>query len=253
MLSAVLHGKKLGTGFAGLRLQIGETQGAEDVLTASVFERIGYLPDDVFIRFMQYLFKDEFEISALRNITFWAGWQGRSVEPDVILECTDRTIIIEAKRYDNFQQQYAEQLAKEIKTAFDEGILNPILLTVGGMNDYSQKSFNSLKNEIDGILSKQIFNGTYDFFTVSWQDLYKALQLAIDETQSKGLERLLYDIKEAYSWHGIRYQPYQWLENLMSETIRFESIPKFATQTTAWKKIVPINLIYETFPTFIGE
>ena len=56
MLSAVLHGKKLGTGFAGTRLKIGETQGAEDVLTASVFERIAYLPDDVFIRFIQNLF-----------------------------------------------------------------------------------------------------------------------------------------------------------------------------------------------------
>lgn len=227
MLSAVLHGKKLGTGFAGLQLKIGETQGAEDVLTASIFERIAYLPDDVFIRFMQLLFKGEFEIGALLDIEFWAGWQGRSVEPDVVLSCTNRNIIVEAKRYDNFQQQDPEQLAKEIKTAFEVGIINPILLTVGGMSDYSQKSSNSLKNNIDEILLKHGFNGTYDFFTVNWQDLYKALQLAIDEAQSKGLQRLLDDIKKAYSWHGIRYQPYQWLESLEQRNIVCETFPKF--------------------------
>lgn len=90
MLSAVLHGKKLGTGFAGLQLKIGETQGAEDVLTASMFERIGYLPDDVFLRFIEYLLKSEYEIGELQEIQFWAGWQSRSVEPDVILKCDNK-------------------------------------------------------------------------------------------------------------------------------------------------------------------
>ena len=75
MLSAVLHGKKLGTGFAGTRLKIGETQGAEDVLTASVFERIAYLPNEVFISFIQRLFKNKILASPLDEIEFWAGWQ----------------------------------------------------------------------------------------------------------------------------------------------------------------------------------
>ena len=38
--------KKTGSGLAGTRLKIGETQGAEDILTSSVFERIAYLPDE---------------------------------------------------------------------------------------------------------------------------------------------------------------------------------------------------------------
>ncbi len=115
MLSAVLYGKKLGTGFAGLKLKIGETQGAEDVLTASVFERIGYLPDEVFIDFTNHLFGNKKEIGSLNTLSFWARWENSSVEPDVILTCSEQTIIVEAKRYDNIQQQYAEQLAKEIK------------------------------------------------------------------------------------------------------------------------------------------
>ena len=163
MLSAVLHGKKLGTGFAGTRLKIGETQGAEDVLTASVFERIAYLPNEVFISFIQRLFKNKILASPLDEIVFWAGWQSRCVEPDVLLIFGGQTIIVEAKRYDNVQQQYAYQLANEISTAYLEGITNPILLTVGGMSDYKRQNIDNLKKQIDSALQSSL---AYSFYLV---------------------------------------------------------------------------------------
>ena len=232
MLSAVLHGKKLGTGFAGTRLKIGETQGAEDVLTASVFERIAYLPDDVFIRFIQNLFNFNNQITAnpLSEITFWASWQNQSgckVEPDVILKFGGRTVIVEAKRYDNFQQQYAYQLANEISTAYLEGITNPILLTVGGMSDYKRQNIDNLKKQIDSALQSSL---AYSFYAISWQQLYSALDFAITVSQSiLPLERLLSDIREAYAWHGIRHQPRQWLESLNRGNfkIKAENFPSF--------------------------
>lgn len=232
MLSAVLHGKKLGTGFAGTRLKIGETQGAEDVLTASVFERIAYLPDDVFIRFIQNLFNFNNQITAnpLSEITFWASWQNQSgckVEPDVILKFGGRTVIVEAKRYDNVQQQYAYQLANEISTAYLEGITNPILLTVGGMSDYKRQNIDNLKKQIDSALQSSL---AYSFYAISWQQLYSALDFAITVSQSiLPLERLLSDIREAYAWHGIRHQPRQWLESLNRGNfkIKAENFPSF--------------------------
>ena len=253
MLSAVLHGKKLGTGFAGTRLKIGETQGAEDVLTASVFERIAYLPNDVFISFIQQLFNfnNQITASALDEITFWAGWQKRSVEPDVILEFGGQTIIVEAKRYDNVQQQYAYQLANEISTAYLEGITNPILLTVGGMSDYRLENIEYFKKQIDCALEVYL---AYDFYAVSWQQLYSALDFVITDSQSKPLERLLSDIREAYAWHGIRHQPRQWLKNINRDNcnITFESMPNFKIGNKSWTNLKPIYLTHETFPSFVG-
>ena len=256
MLSAVLHGKKLGTGFAGTRLKIGETQGAEDVLTASVFERIAYLPDDVFIRFIQNLFNFNNQITAnpLSEITFWASWQNQSgckVEPDVILKFGGRTVIVEAKRYDNVQQQYAYQLANEISTAYLEGITNPILLTVGGMSDYKRQNIDNLKKQIDSALQLSL---AYSFYAISWQQLYSALDFAITVSHLEPLERLLSDIREAYAWHGIRHQPRQWLENINRDNcnINFEAIPNSKIEKKSWKNLKPIYLTHETFSSFLG-
>lgn len=216
-----------GTGFAGTRLKIGETQGAEDVLTASVFERIAYLPNEVFISFIQRLFKNKILASPLDEIEFWAGWQSRCVEPDVLLKFGGQTIIVEAKRYDNVQQQYAYQLANEISTAYLEGITNPILLTVGGMSDYKRQNIDNLKKQIDSALQSSL---AYSFYAISWQQLYSALDFAITVSQSiLPLERLLSDIREAYAWHGIRHQPRQWLESLNRGNfkIKAENFPSF--------------------------
>ena len=142
MLSAILHGKKTGSGLAGTRLKIGETQGAEDILTSSVFERIAYLPDEVFSLFIQNLLNG-YDFGHLYEIEFWPYWEinNARIEPDVVLvNQMQQTIIVEAKRYDNTQQQYAHQLANEIQAAYNNEINDPILLTVGGMYEYSAKN-----------------------------------------------------------------------------------------------------------------
>ena len=79
MLSAILHGKKTGSGLAGTRLKIGETQGAEDILTSSVFERIAYLPDEVFSLFIQNLLNG-YDFGHLYEIEFWPYWEINNAE-----------------------------------------------------------------------------------------------------------------------------------------------------------------------------
>ncbi|OHC14726.1 MAG: hypothetical protein A2180_03325 [Pseudomonadales bacterium GWC2_63_15] len=47
MLNAVFSGKKRGTGLQNQQTTLELAEGAEDVLTASVFERLAYLPDEL--------------------------------------------------------------------------------------------------------------------------------------------------------------------------------------------------------------
>ena len=255
MLSAILHGKKTGSGLAGTQLKIGETQGAEDILTSSVFERIAYLPDEVFSRFIQNLL-DGYDFGHLYEIEFWPYWETNNakIEPDVVLfNQMQQTIIIEAKRYDNTQQQYAYQLANEIQAAYNNEINDPILLTVGGMHEYSAKNKKQLKKQIDDILQARNLKITYQLYVKSWQDIYLTLEQAIKEDKAQSLQRLLSDIREAYDWHDIRYKPYQWLNELKEKKITYTEYPQLIKQKNTWIQLKPINLTHEKFPSFLGE
>ena len=255
MLSAILHGKKTGSGLAGTRLKIGETQGAEDILTSSVFERIAYLPDEVFNRFIQNLLNG-YDFGHLYEIEFWPYWEinNAKIEPDVVLfNQMQQTIIIEAKRYDNTQQQYAYQLANEIQAAYNNEINDPILLTVGGMYEYSVKNKKQLKKQIDDILQARNLKITYQLYVKSWQDIYLTLEQAIKEDKAQFLQRLLSDIREAYDWHDIRYKPYQWLNELKEKKITYTEYPQLIKQKNTWIQLKPINLTHEKFPSFLGE
>lgn len=158
MLSAILHGKKKGTGLAGIRLKIGETPGAEDVLTATIFERISYLPEEVFKQFINNLLGYD-AFGYLYDLEFWPSWEIEDyrVEPDAVLfDATEQVIIVEAKRYDKSRQQDAHQLANEILASSNMEIKNPILLIIGGMSNYDEKEINNVKKQIDIELTKKI-------------------------------------------------------------------------------------------------
>lgn len=44
MLTAILNGKRLGSGVEGRHSSLGDATGAEDILTATIVERLIYLP-----------------------------------------------------------------------------------------------------------------------------------------------------------------------------------------------------------------
>ena len=164
-----------------------------------------------------------------------------------------QTIIVEAKRYDNTQQQYAYQLANEIQAAYNNEINDPILLTVGGMYEYSAKNKKQLNKQIDDILQARNLKITYQLYVKSWQDIYLTLEQAIKEDKAQSLQRLLSDIREAYDWHDIRYKPYQWLNELKEKKITYTEYPQLIKQKNTWIQLKPINLTHEKFPSFLGE
>lgn len=251
MLSAILHGKKYGSGLAGVCIE--EAIGAEDLLTATVFERIAYLPDDVFNQFIQNLL-GEVSFCFLHECSFWTRFD--NVEPDVILrDHKGQTLIIEAKRYDIYQQQNVEQLTNEILAiANDENYLSesPILLALGGMANYGAENEQKWQQDIqDRLIELGQENIDFQFFCRSWQDLYQALQKAIPQ-ENKALQRILNDIAMAYDWHSIRYKPYQWLKGLEPVGIKSEKYPLMIKSNLKLKKLSIQSISYEKFPSFLG-
>ena len=216
MLSAVLNGKRRGSGLVGRDFLLGDTEGAEDLLTASVFERLAYLPDEVFKDVMSRLLGKENAPGALEKMTFWPSWYeskgGRRVEPDVVLECTERIVIVEAKRYDGCGQQYAGQLANELTAAKEKGVARPILLAVGGMCNDGKEEADRLRKEVSEAL---VIQCEYDLIFISWRQFYKYFSEAVrKQSENSGLQRMLKDVEQAYDWHGVRYQERRWLKDL---------------------------------------
>lgn len=230
MLAAVLNGKRRGTGLAGKQLVLGELDGAEDVLTASVFERVAYLPDAVFESFLDVLLALDEPVGALESLTFWPSWSlaGQRIEPDVVLQWTTRVLLVEAKRYDDGLQQYAAQLARELQAGWEEGVLgdSPVLLTIGGMLDYSEASASDLRDQIDAALGRGFAD--YELVCRSWHQVFQALQLAIanaDHDGMAGLQRLADDIADVYEWHGLRTHAHRWLADLKAADIAVTEFP----------------------------
>ena len=256
MLSAILHGKKKGTGLAGIRLKIGETPGAEDVLTATIFERISYLPEEVFKQFINNLLGYD-AFGYLYDLEFWPSWEIEDyrVEPDAVLfDATEQVINVEAKRYDKSRQQDAHQLANEILASSNMEIKNPILLIIGGMSNYDEKEINNVKKQIDIELTKKSYKGSYRLCAKSWQNVYLTLEQAIQEAMNTlSLQRLLADIRAAYDWHGIRHKPMQWLSDIKPQHLTHGDFPSFLGQRNPWKSLQPVYLNYEKFPSFLGE
>ena len=218
MLNAVFSGKKRGTGLQSQQVSLELAEGAEDVLTAGVFERLAYLPDELLTAVLSELLGEPF--GPLQAIEYWPSWclqDGTRVEPDVLLQDAQRYVLIEAKRHDHVRQQSARQLANELLAGWHGEYLGDscILLTLGGLEDTSEAGRQQLLGEVLSRLPA----GSATRFTLacrSWQQLYQALESQIDPDSPAGLQRLFDDIAKCYAWHGLRTHPMRWLVHLQS-------------------------------------
>ncbi|OEC34466.1 hypothetical protein SAMN05216600_11770 [Pseudomonas cuatrocienegasensis] len=232
MLNAVLAGKKRGTGLQNPHAAPEMAEGAEDVLTASVFERLSYLPEALLSKVMTTLLGTPF--GALQSIDYWPSWylpSGTRVEPDVLLRDEKQTLLVEAKRHDGIRQQDAGQLANELLAGWEEDCLGEhcLLLTLGGLVDTHERSHQQLLASVLPLLPA----GSAARFTLvcrSWQQLYQALETHIDPDTPIGCRRLLDDIAQCYAWHGLRTHPMRWLNNL--KPLGLSSTP---ASFAAWK------------------
>ncbi|QRI86456.1 hypothetical protein JQN61_03390 [Pseudomonas putida] len=243
MLAAILNGKRRGSGIEGKHSHLGDATGAEDILTATIFERLIYLPESVRDSFFAQLLGPDRSIGTLEDFEFWPSWwlDERRVEPDVVLYGSERTLLIEAKRHDDLQQQYAVQLANELRAGWAGKHLGEgsILLTIGGLQNYTQKSISELASQIQKELSGA--GSDYELVCYSWYQLFQALEAAISNSSkdsSPGLQRLLDDIAAAYEWHGLRILPRRWLGQLAPVSIDFTCSPIFASGTVSATRVL---------------
>lgn len=233
MLNAVFSGKKRGTGLQNQQAALELAEGAEDVLTASVFERLAYLPDELLTAVLSELLSEPF--GPLQAIEYWPSWclqDGTRVEPDVLLQDAQRCVLIEAKRHDHVRQQSARQLANELLAGWHGEYLGDgcILLTLGGLENVNESGRQWLLGEV---LDRLPAGSATRFSLVcrSWQQLYQALERLIDPSSPAGLQRLLDDIAKCYAWHGLRTHPMRWLADLQQPELDVH-----AGAFTAWSR-----------------
>lgn len=205
MLNAFLNNK---AGTTQVDISVGTSwraalKSSEDMLTATVFERLSYLPGADLWSILHMAFPDlpSYRVAELKEITFWPRWKdhGRGegkVEPDVIMhfELGDSqsqvTLVIEAK---TGGVQCANQITRQWKSAQKiEGISNPILVLVGGLD---RDALPELRKNL-GIDPKHMVGG-------NWPALAKALKLAPRTTNE--ITRILEDSLAALASWGYRY------------------------------------------------
>lgn len=221
MLNAILAGKKRGSGLQGQALTAEGAEGAEDVLTATVFERLAYLPDEQFCTVMSELLGESF--GPLQEIEYWPSWHlpdGTRVEPDLLLYDGHRTVVVEAKRFDNVRQQKATQLSAELLAGWHEDQLEEgcILLALGGLEYPPRNAQQHLEGALRQALAGNV-DKPYKLVCQSWTGLHQLLQTQIQPDGSTSCQRLLDDISACYAWHGLRTREQRWLKDLRCAAI----------------------------------
>lgn len=126
---------------------------SEDSLTSTIFGTMRYLPAELFWHIIQEASYNKCLPMARHKVEefhFWPHWkkeatmQGVFVEPDIFIRTKSFDLIVEAKRYDNNQQNYA-QWKNELITYLNEygAEEKPVfLLAIGGISGEHDETMN---------------------------------------------------------------------------------------------------------------
>ncbi|WP_346899854.1 hypothetical protein [uncultured Roseibium sp.] len=191
-------------------------RGSEDLLTATVFERLSYLRAERVWSLLAYASAGQlpsYKIAVIHDIEFWPMWSSsdrrRGVEPDVFisLDLGDPAkrvhIIIEAK-YGGKQTytQWRDELLAWKENYIDDEIKAPeliILLAIGGSTEINNKI--KLKEYICEF-AKNEFEISSDFIIaqIEWRDI--ARSCSFSQAENLHEQRLLSDLKKGLELHG---------------------------------------------------
>jgi len=224
MLNAILSGK---SGTLSQDLKKGTSwrtlfKGSEDLLTATVFERLSYLPDARFLKILTDTFSfdirgDEAGSIKLETIEFWPRWEDATshayiVEPDVymrfIFEEREQMIdvIIEAKPFDTGTLQYKTQWERQILSyaamgnELDEPIAGVIFLALGGLGVDPRRMFSTLKKDFFESIDPKFLPHNLTMKGCSWSALLRACESLKNLSSCEA--RIIADILESLSLSG---------------------------------------------------
>ena len=206
MLQALIHGKH-----HHLNREDTPISFKEDTLTACVFGRLQYLPEEILKNVIATAVNsnnsaqcDANSLGALQEVFFWPSYTHPSqirVEPDVVFEFEHLILIVEAKRWDNIQQQYVEQWDREIE-AIKFTYPNPAskelrLLAVGGSKGNVTK---------EGI------------WQISWATLVKTLDACCKDA-AQHIRTLVEDIKCSMAYHDMPMRDPVYLDTFAAKVL----------------------------------
>ena len=206
----------------------------EDSLTAAIFERLMYLPNEMFQFILEQALFDpipNLDLRKLESIEFWPHWNpagtGNSlfVEPDIFIRTTCADIIIEAKRYDKRQQlksQWKNQIAA-YKNVYEEDARELIFIALGGLHTSEQEKVSDLT-----------------IYKCSWSGILKAakeikykMEVSFDlSSQSAANFRIINDLILCFALYG--FSTAEWFERFLPQQKIKESILNFLNENL-WK------------------
>jgi hypothetical protein len=218
MLQAIINGK---AGTLTAEVKPGDSwrrvfRSSEDLLTASVFERLAYLEGALVWEILGRTFRPALlpprKLAELEEIRFWPNWPdtdgavGQDIQPDVFMtfavgDPTRRVaLIIECKRGNNHQtagQWAREWVAFQAQNISAEPPDEVILLALGGLPESATATVARFVDEIRKDWGQEVRAAAAD-----WPDLSRAL----DEVELGGgiAERVVDDIRAALELDGYR-------------------------------------------------
>ncbi|MBB3020416.1 hypothetical protein FHR70_003497 [Microvirga lupini] len=217
MLNAILHGK-------GRTLPDDVKPGAslkstfkrsEDLLTATIFERLSYLDGEIIWQLLRKTFKPDLlpnrRLASLEEIEFWPLWTKansrlkKDVEPDVVLRfavgdpARTVTLIIESK-LDGVQypDQWAQQwIAHDEEYSGEDGPDECYFLALGGLRGSAEMTVSTFSERIAEQHGISVQAAAAD-----WSDLMTALDEV--DIERRDVRRIVTDLQEALALHGYR-------------------------------------------------
>ena len=194
----------------------------EDSLTASVFERLMYLPKELFQHILEKALFDivpYLDLTGMESIEYWPNWDAKDtlnkdrVQPDIFIRTSKADIIFETKRYDKNQQDPYQWYNQVIayRNEYGEYQKELIYIALGG-----------LRNRRTETLSNYGLN--IKVYKCSWSRLMEAAKeasLKIEHSTSLvnstyAIHNILSDIVMCFGMYG--YATADWLERFINPT-----------------------------------
>jgi hypothetical protein len=218
----------------------GNLNTCEDSCTGGVFDLLKYLPTELFWQILKNsLLLDNLPTvcGTIENIEFWPKWSVKEleevkntnyIEPDVFISFTDFDVIIEAKRYDEKQQnpnQHYDQLTTYFNELNEKGseYKKVYYVLLGGLH------IADTTEEIS------VANHTVQLSKLKWSSLLDAVVSVKTSIEKQVLKHqkpmllLLEDVITVLAIHGFHKK--KWLSNMPTTTISQIFITNFKYKT----------------------
>lgn len=209
----------------------------EDSLTAAVFERLMYLPKELFQYILEKaLFENisDLDLNTLESIEYWPNWNpdytdnSNHVQPDIFIRTSKSDIIIEAKRYDK-GQQIKSQWHNEIQAyynEYNEDEKKMIFIALGGIHREDTELF-----EIKG-LKCPVYKCTWVRILDVIKEVKYRLEHSFDLTHNNiALNKILSDLVLCFALYG--FSTAEWFERFLPpQNIKISGIQFLSSE---WK------------------